>query len=362
MEVAPGGGSDAARHRDPGAEGVLFTVEGELTVTHRPARPTCCSPGGYAFIPPGSGLDASATTAASRRGLPLDPQGLRAGRGHRGCRQPLVVNEARREEHADAGHRRRAGRRRASSTTSDMRHDMHVTIVTLEPGAVIPFAETHVMEHGLYVLEGKGGLQAQPRLGRGRGRRLHVAARLLPAGLLRRRARPLPLPALQGRQPAHRSCGTDRRRRSLRYGPRPAAGLACAGRQGGRGAMGRRVFRVVFRAFAVAGLLLGPAGAGLAQVVPADGSVLPFPPAPMAGVAAPRLQDSTMIWPRAAAAPAEGRAEYPDRAARRRRLRRLRDLRRRGAHPDARPAGGRGHQLQRRSTPPRSARRRAPRC
>jgi (S)-ureidoglycine aminohydrolase len=32
---------------------------------------------------------------------------------------------------------------------------MHVTIVTLQPGAVIPFAETHVMEHGLYVLEGK---------------------------------------------------------------------------------------------------------------------------------------------------------------------------------------------------------------
>ena len=38
---------------------------------------------------------------------------------------------------------------------ADLRHDMHMTIVTLEPGAVIPFAETHVMEHGLYVLEGK---------------------------------------------------------------------------------------------------------------------------------------------------------------------------------------------------------------
>jgi (S)-ureidoglycine aminohydrolase len=37
----------------------------------------------------------------------------------------------------------------------DIRHDMHVNIVTFEPGAVIPFAETHVMEHGLYVLEGK---------------------------------------------------------------------------------------------------------------------------------------------------------------------------------------------------------------
>ena len=38
---------------------------------------------------------------------------------------------------------------------TDLRHDMQVNIVNLEPGAVIPFAETRVMEHGLYVLEGK---------------------------------------------------------------------------------------------------------------------------------------------------------------------------------------------------------------
>ena len=38
----------------------------------------------------------------------------------------------------------------------DLGHDMHVNIVTFQPGGVIPFAETHVMEHGLYVLEGKG--------------------------------------------------------------------------------------------------------------------------------------------------------------------------------------------------------------
>ena len=34
-------------------------------------------------------------------------------------------------------------------------YDFGVNIVTFEPGASIPFAETHVMEHGLYVLEGK---------------------------------------------------------------------------------------------------------------------------------------------------------------------------------------------------------------
>ncbi|HSO47892.1 MAG TPA: cupin domain-containing protein, partial [Rhizobiaceae bacterium] len=37
----------------------------------------------------------------------------------------------------------------------DLRHDMHVNIVTLQVGGVIPFEETHVMEHGLYVFEGK---------------------------------------------------------------------------------------------------------------------------------------------------------------------------------------------------------------
>ena len=36
----------------------------------------------------------------------------------------------------------------------DLRHDMQVNIVTFQPGGVIPFSETHVMEHGIYVLQG----------------------------------------------------------------------------------------------------------------------------------------------------------------------------------------------------------------
>ena len=31
---------------------------------------------------------------------------------------------------------------------ADLRHDMHCNIVTFKPGGVIPFVETHVMEHG----------------------------------------------------------------------------------------------------------------------------------------------------------------------------------------------------------------------
>ena len=78
----------------------------------------------------------------------------------------------------------------------DLRHDMHVTIVTFEPGAVIPFAETHVMEHGLYVLEGKAVYRLNEDWVEVAGGRLHVAARVLPAGLLRRWPGPVPVPAV----------------------------------------------------------------------------------------------------------------------------------------------------------------------
>jgi (S)-ureidoglycine aminohydrolase len=36
----------------------------------------------------------------------------------------------------------------------DISYDFHVNIVNFKPGGRIPFAETHVMEHGLYVLQG----------------------------------------------------------------------------------------------------------------------------------------------------------------------------------------------------------------
>ena len=49
--------------------------------------------------------------------------------------------------------------------SSDMRHDMHVNIVTFQPGGVIPFDETHVMEHGLYVRRRQSGLPLESAMG-----------------------------------------------------------------------------------------------------------------------------------------------------------------------------------------------------
>ena len=150
VEVAPGGGSDRPE-LDPGAEGVLFVVEGQLSLTLDGQRHVL-EPGGYAYLPPGSDV-----TVRNESPSPLRFHWIRkAYQAVEGLDAPpaLVTNER------DVVPGEMPGTDGRWATTrfvdpADMRHDMHVNIVTFAPGAVIPFAETHVMEHGLYVLEGK---------------------------------------------------------------------------------------------------------------------------------------------------------------------------------------------------------------
>jgi (S)-ureidoglycine aminohydrolase len=116
VEVSPGGGSERPE-TDPTAEAVLFNRQ------HDPAR--------FHWI-----------RKAYQR-----VDGLQSP-------APFVTNE---REMAPIP---MPGTNGAWTTTrfvdpADVRHDMHVNIVNFLPGGAIPFPETHVMEHGLYVLEGK---------------------------------------------------------------------------------------------------------------------------------------------------------------------------------------------------------------
>ncbi|MEW2916156.1 bifunctional allantoicase/(S)-ureidoglycine aminohydrolase [Ruegeria sp. ANG10] len=150
MEVQPGGGSDRPEV-DPEAEGVLFVVEGTATLniegeTHE------LTPGGYAYLP-----CASEWTLRNHAEETLRFHWIRkAYEVVEGLDKPdvLILNENDIEPTTMPGTDGKWATTRFVDP-SDLRHDMHVTIVTFEPGAVIPFLETHVMEHGLYVLEGK---------------------------------------------------------------------------------------------------------------------------------------------------------------------------------------------------------------
>lgn len=150
MEVAPGGGSDRPE-TDPGAEAVIFVVEGTGTLTID-GTAHALEPGSYAFLPP-----ATDWTLRNTGDALLKFHWIRkAYEAVEGLPAPeaFVTNER------DITPAAMPGTDGKWATTrfvdqADLRHDMHVTIVTFEPGGVIPFAETHVMEHGLYVLEGK---------------------------------------------------------------------------------------------------------------------------------------------------------------------------------------------------------------
>jgi (S)-ureidoglycine aminohydrolase len=150
VEVAPGGGS--ARPDDAaGVEAVLFVVAGEGTLTLEGAA-HALRPGSYVFLAPG------AAWALEQAGAgPLSFHWLRKRYAAvDGIARPesFVTHETDVAAEAMPDTEGRWATQRFVAG-DDLRHDMHVNIVTFAPGAVIPFAETHVMEHGLYILEGK---------------------------------------------------------------------------------------------------------------------------------------------------------------------------------------------------------------
>ena len=149
VELAPGGGSDAPEV-DPDAQSVILVAEGTLTL-NIDGRRHGMGPGGYAYIPPG------AVWTVWNDGKPLAK--FHWVRKRYEPAEGVEMPEAFITSDADTPPIAMPDTGGVWATTrfvdpTDLRHDMHVNIVTFQPGGRIPFAETHVMEHGLYVLEG----------------------------------------------------------------------------------------------------------------------------------------------------------------------------------------------------------------
>jgi (S)-ureidoglycine aminohydrolase len=150
MEVQPGGGSDAP-DAETGAQHFIFVTDGLLTLTIDGAGHDLDA-GGYAYIPAGARWTLLAEGPSPARfhwirKLYEPAPGVAAP-------QAFVTNEKLVPPIA------MPDTNGVWATTrfvdpGDLSHDCHVNIVTFQPGGVIPFEETHVMEHGLYVLQGR---------------------------------------------------------------------------------------------------------------------------------------------------------------------------------------------------------------
>ncbi|MDP4031375.1 MAG: bifunctional allantoicase/(S)-ureidoglycine aminohydrolase [Pseudorhodobacter sp.] len=150
MQVAPGGGSDHPEP-EPGAESVIFVTEGEVWLSlDGTEHDLGC--GGYAYIPAGCQWrlkNAKGHPARFHwiRKLYEPAPGIAAPQAFVTSDQDITASVM-----PDTQGRWATTR---FADPDDLAHDMQVNIVTFQPGGVIPFEETHVMEHGLYVLQGK---------------------------------------------------------------------------------------------------------------------------------------------------------------------------------------------------------------
>lgn len=147
LEMRPGGGTTASRN--DGLEHVFYLLSGEVSLTIDGQSHTL-EPHGYAYVPSGHAYEISAGGDAESRliwikrpyeqiDLPIPDVIV----GHRDDITPHRVDEE-------------PGRHwKHLLPIDDMAFDMHVNILAFQPGVYFPMVETHIMEHGLYMLEGQ---------------------------------------------------------------------------------------------------------------------------------------------------------------------------------------------------------------
>lgn len=147
LEIGPGGGTTV--ERDDGLEHLFYVLSGHVALaldgtTHDLAA------GGYAYVPIGHRYALRDRTQDGSRVIwikrPYEPIDLPAP-------QPIVGNRAALDKHRPHTEGRYW---QYLLPTDDLAFDMHVNILAFAPGSYFPYVETHIMEHGLYMLEGQG--------------------------------------------------------------------------------------------------------------------------------------------------------------------------------------------------------------
>ncbi len=149
VELQPGGGS-LTPESDPQAQAALFVAKGTLRLTIG-AETHDLRAGSFAYLPAGApwqlwntGSDVAGFHWIRKAYVPV------AGAM---TPEPLVCHETDITPVGMPGAEDSWATQRFFDPL-DTGYDFHINIVNFAPGGRIPFAETHVMEHGLYVLQG----------------------------------------------------------------------------------------------------------------------------------------------------------------------------------------------------------------
>jgi (S)-ureidoglycine aminohydrolase len=150
LEIDSGGGTREPV-REEGIQHFFYVLSGDVSVSVAAGGTLALVPGGFAYVPPGTAFSLRNDGAGPARVLALrkryEPISLQRP-------EPIV-------SHRDAvpltNHTGMEGRGfQFLLPYGDMRFDFEMNLMWFKPGVCFPAVETHVMEHGLYMLEGQG--------------------------------------------------------------------------------------------------------------------------------------------------------------------------------------------------------------
>ena len=145
LDVKSGGGSEVT----PGGliESFFYCIEGRVSVTSDGLAHTL-GPGGYAYLAPGSPFSLGAEKTSQLLWLKKRYESVGGDKP-----RPVFGNESdvKGEPFMDV-----AELLLKKLLPDEVAFDMAMNIFTFPPGYSLPITETHVMEHGLYMLEGQG--------------------------------------------------------------------------------------------------------------------------------------------------------------------------------------------------------------
>jgi (S)-ureidoglycine aminohydrolase len=150
VDVPKGGGAVPNFRGDPSIESFVFMLHGTAFLQFEDDGGQDLGPGGYAFVSP----DADTFELSSQEGARLLVLQKRYEKHPMlQCGNSFVrnVSDVKAEVWADNPHSR------LQALVPDVpSYDLAMNIFTFDPGHGLPYVETHVMEHGLLFLEGKG--------------------------------------------------------------------------------------------------------------------------------------------------------------------------------------------------------------
>jgi (S)-ureidoglycine aminohydrolase len=143
--------SGVAAHQpaDGRIETFLYLLSGEATLEMDHQQTAPLQPGGFALVPPNLGFRLRVSQPGQLLMLrkPYEPAaGIKLF-------EPLVGNQSQvpGPPWMDNPHARLQ-----TLIPDNLQYDLAMNIFTFDPGFGLPYVETHVMEHGLYFLQGKG--------------------------------------------------------------------------------------------------------------------------------------------------------------------------------------------------------------